>query len=317
MYEPPGGNPAEESRPTEQFWPMSQGAGGNHGPGDQDPRNQRPPGGPGPGARRRNPLHWTVGLVAAAALAAGGIVAGVSLAGHSSSAGTSAAAGSAAGPGSQAAALNTVLNSAGTSGALALTTSSSGAGGSGAGGSGAGGSGAGGSGGSAGTAAVTHPCLDALKAARAARRTGHPAAARAALRAAGRRCWDLRRRLVRAALRRGIDGEFTFRGQGGAIRTLAFERGVVQSVSGSSIVVRATDGTTWIWDLVSSTVVRESGKKTTTSALTSGEPVWVGGPVVSGAKDARLVVIRPPSASSPSFSPSPVPSASGSSASGS
>jgi hypothetical protein len=312
MYEPPGGNPAEESRPTEQFWPMSQGAGGNHGPGDQDPRNQRPPGGPGPGARRRNPLHWTVGLVAAAALAAGGIVAGVSLAGHSSSAGTSAAAGSAAGPGSQAAALNTALNSAGTSGALALTTSSSGAGG-----SGAGGSGGSGSGGSAGTAAVAHPCLDALKAARAARRTGHPAAARAALRAAGRRCWDLRRRLVRAALRRGIDGEFTFRGQGGAIRTLAFERGVVQSVSGSSIVVRATDGTTWIWDLVSSTVVRESGKKTTTSALTSGEPVWVGGPVVSGAKDARLVVIRPPSASSPSFSPSPVPSASGSSASGS
>ncbi|MGO9219886.1 MAG: hypothetical protein ACLP5E_19310, partial [Streptosporangiaceae bacterium] len=112
MYEPPGGNPAEESRPTEQFWPLRQGAGGNHGPGDQDPRNPRP--------RRRNPLHWTVGLVAATALAAGGIAAGVSLAGHSSPAGTSAVAGSAAGPGSQAAALNTALNSAGTPGALAL-----------------------------------------------------------------------------------------------------------------------------------------------------------------------------------------------------
>ncbi len=293
MYEPPGGNPAEESRPTEQFWPMRQGAGGNHGPGDQDPRNPRP--------RRRNPLHWTVGLVAATALAAGGIAAGVSLAGHSSPAGTSAVAGSAAGPGSQAAALNTALNSAGTPGALALTSSSSGAGV----------SGACVSDGGAGAAAVAHPCLDALRAARAARRAGRPVAARAALRAAGRRCWVLRRRLVRVALLRGIDGEFTFRGQGGTIRTLAFERGVVQSVSGSSVVVRATDGTTWIWDLVSSTVVRESGQKTTTSALTSGEPVWVGGPVVSGAKDARLVVIRPPSASSPSSSPSPVPSASG------
>ncbi len=129
MYEPPGGNPAEESRPTEQFWPMSQGPGGNHGPGhqnpgDHDPRYQGPQGGPGSGPRRRNPLHWTVGLVAAAALGAGGIVAGVSLAGHPSpAASTSAAAGTAAGPSAQAAALNNALNSAGTPGALALTSS--------------------------------------------------------------------------------------------------------------------------------------------------------------------------------------------------
>ena len=89
------------------------------------------------------------------------------------------------------------------------------------------------------------------------------------------------------------------------LRTLAFERGIVQSASGSDIVVRAADGTTWTWDLVSSTVVRESGQKTTTSALTTGEPVWVGGPVVSGAKDARLIVIRPPSGSAAPASPSP------------
>jgi len=43
--------------------------------------------------------------------------------------------------------------------------------------------------------------------------------------------------------------------------------------------------------------------------------VWVGGPVLSGVKDARLVVIKPPSGSSASASPSP--SASGSAASGS
>ena len=117
------------------------------------------------------------------------------------------------------------------------------------------------------------------------------------------------------ALLRGIDGQFTFRGKGGTIRTLAFERGIVQSVSGSDIVVHAADGTTWTWDLVSNTVVRESGKKTSTSALSHGEPVWVGGPVVSGVKDARLVVIRPPSGSSRPASPAP--SASGSAASGS
>jgi hypothetical protein len=117
---------------------------------------------------------------------------------------------------------------------------------------------------------------------------------------------------VRVTLLRGIDGQFTFRGKGGTIRTLAFERGIVQSVSGSDVVVRATDGTTWTWVLGSSTVVRESGSKTSTSALATGEPVWVGGPVVSGAKDARLVVIRPPSGSSASSSPSPSPSPSAS-----
>ena len=107
MYEPPGGDPTEESRPTEQFWPMSHGPDASHGSGHQNPGTSTripgpalsgPAGRPGPGPRRRHPLSWTVGLVAAVALAAGGIVAGISLAGHSSpAASTSAAAGSAAG----------------------------------------------------------------------------------------------------------------------------------------------------------------------------------------------------------------------------
>ena len=291
MYEPPGGDPSKESRPTEQFWPVSTGAGGYSGPGHQDPRYPGQPGGPDQGPRRRNPLHWTVGLVAAGALAIGGIVAGVSLAGHSSpAAGT---AGTAAGPSAQAAALSSALNSADTPGALSLTSSS----------------GAGAAAGSAGAAVVAHPCARAVKTARAARLAGHPARARAALRAAGRRCLGWRHRLVRVALLRGIDGQFTFRGKDGTIRTLAFERGIVQSVSGSDVVVSASDGTTWTWVLGSDSIVRESGQKTTTSALAAGEPVWVGGPVVSGAKDARLVVIRPPSAPS-SSSPSPSSSSS-------
>jgi len=313
-YEPPDGDPKEQSRPTEQFWPLGQGPGGNPGPGypnpggqgprDQDGR-QAPPGGQGGQGgqggrpRRRHPLAWTAGLVAAAALGAGGIVAGVALAGHSSPAASTPAAGTAAGPGTPGAALSTALNSADASSALALTSSS----------------GAAVSAAGAGSAAA-HPCAAALKTARADRQAGHPAAARAALRAAGARCRPLRHRLFRAALRRGIDGQFTFRGKGGTLRTVAFQRGIVQSASGGTVVVHAADGTTWTWDLVSSTVVRESGQKTTTSALTTGEPVWVGGPVVSGAKDARLIVIRPPSGSSASASPSP-PAPSSSSASGS
>jgi hypothetical protein len=102
---------------------------------------------------------------------------------------------------------------------------------------------------------------------------------------------------VRAALARlralgGVEGEFTFHNSTG-YHTLAFERGTIQSVSGSDVVVRSPDGTTWTWLIVSDTVVRQSGSKTTTSALAPGETVFAGGPIVNGAKDARLIVIRP------------------------
>jgi len=89
----------------------------------------------------------------------------------------------------------------------------------------------------------------------------------------------------------GVDGEFTFQNKTG-FHTLAFERGTIQSVmSGSDVVIKAADGTTWTWQIVSDTVVRKSGAKTTTSALSAGEAVFAGGPVVNGAKDIRLIVI--------------------------
>jgi hypothetical protein len=89
----------------------------------------------------------------------------------------------------------------------------------------------------------------------------------------------------------GVDGVFTFHNKTG-FHTVAFERGTVQSVSGSDVVIKAADGTTWTWQIVTDTVVRKNGAKTTTSALSAGETVFAGGPVVSGAKDARLIVIR-------------------------
>ena len=85
--------------------------------------------------------------------------------------------------------------------------------------------------------------------------------------------------------------EVTFHNKTG-FHTLSFERGTIQSVSGSDVVIKAADGTTWTWQIVSDTVVRKNGAKTTTSALSAGETVFAGGPVVSGAKDARLIVIR-------------------------
>ena len=90
----------------------------------------------------------------------------------------------------------------------------------------------------------------------------------------------------------GVDGTVTFHNKTG-FHTLSFERGTIQSVSGSDVVIKAADGTIWTWHIVSDTVVRKNGAKATTSALSAGETVFAGGPVVSGARDARLIVIRP------------------------
>jgi hypothetical protein len=116
----------------------------------------------------------------------------------------------------------------------------------------------------------------------------------------------LRWALARLRALGGVDGEFTFHNRTG-FHTLAFERGTIQSVSGSDVVVSAPDGTTWTWLIVSNTVVRQNGRKTTTSALATGQTVFVGGPVVNGAKDARLIVIRAGGSGSSSSSASGPP----------
>ena len=95
----------------------------------------------------------------------------------------------------------------------------------------------------------------------------------------------------------GVEGTVTFHNKTG-FHTVSFERGTIASVSGSDVVIKAADGTTWTWQIVSDTVIRKNGAKTTTSALSAGEAVFAGGPVVSGARDARLIIIRPPGSGS-------------------
>lgn len=109
----------------------------------------------------------------------------------------------------------------------------------------------------------------------------------------------LRRRFF-ARLRRlgGEHGEFTFHTRKGT-RTLAFERGRIESVSGSGLTVRAADGTTWNWLLTSTSVVREDGSRASSSALAAGERVFAGGPVTGMTRDARLVVIRKSTSAKP------------------
>jgi len=276
MYPPPGGDP-QDHRPTEQFWPVTSGTAGHQDPGYG--YQQHPGLGEHFARDRRTARYWAVGITVAALLAGGGIIGGVALSGNA-----------AAGPSGQAAALNATLSSADSSSVLSSTPSPSP--------TGTGGSTAAGS--TSATAGRACP-----KAAAKAKAAGHPRLAQAL----ATHCRWTRFRLAR--LLGGIDGQFTFKTKTG-VRTLAYERGVIQTVnSGSNIVVRASDGTTWTWDLVSSTVVREDQAKTAETALAPGQPVWVGGPVNSGAKDARLIVIRPAASSSPA-APSASPSASSS-----
>jgi len=260
MNPPRGGDP-QDFWPTQELGP----AAARPGPGGGLPGPGGPSGPPRPPRRGRRGLWWGAGLALVALLAGGGAVAVAAVTSSSSTP---------SGPTGQAAVLNTMLSSA-SSPASAATTDSI----------------------AAGTNTTTnHPCLSRAKKLRA---SGHPAAARAAL----RRCHPLRR--VRAL--GGIHGEFTFQTKEGP-RTIAFERGVIESVTSTGVVVRAADNTTLTWALKSNTVVRQNGKSSSTSALSDGERVFVAGGVVSGSHDARVIVIRPASSSSPS----PGSSASGS-----
>jgi hypothetical protein len=263
MYQPPSGAP-QDNWPTQRLGPA---------------------GGPPHRPRGSRSLRWSAGIALAALLAGGGALAATELTGS-----PAAASGSA----EQAAALNTILSSASSpaAGAASAPASSPAT---------AAGQVA------ASPAATVSPTASAADAAALSpsapvasgrapvagrckravirlRATKHPRAARVVAR-------SCRNRLVRLRVLGGMHGQFTFKTKSGT-RTLAFARGVLESASTGQVVVTSADGTSWTWNLVSNTVVREQGKKVDRAALADGEQVFVGGPVVGGANDARLIVIR-------------------------
>jgi hypothetical protein len=128
--------------------------------------------------------------------------------------------------------------------------------------------------------------------ARSLRASGHVAAARAKLHSCRRGLLRLRLALLGA-----IHGQITVRTPKG-IRTIAFERGTIKTVSAGSIVVVAPDGTTWTWSLLRAgagepgTAVVQARHRVGVSALAAGQRVLVLGRVVGSADDARLVIIR-------------------------
>jgi hypothetical protein len=116
-----------------------------------------------------------------------------------------------------------------------------------------------------------------------------------------------------AGLRRlgGMYGQASFRGKDGTTRTLAYERGTVVSAEGSqttgSAVVKAANGTTFTWRYESDTTVRKGGQKASISDVSTGEHVLVAGPITSGNRDARVIIVAPAKSSTPA----PAPSSSG------
>ena len=285
-YGQPDADPAG-NQPTQQFWaspgaPTAMPAWGSQ-PGVAGPPGPGHTGHPAPSPRKdhHKALHWMAGLLAAALLTGGGTIAGMRLAAHSPPGTSSGAATGPAGTTQQGALLNETLSDASSPGALTTGATLTG------------GSGASSGGAAAGATGKASACARARHASGAARQAGLPRLSRR-IGIGAAHCRRIRRRVFAFFLLRGVDGQFTIQTKKGT-KTLAYERGVIQSVTaGKSITVKASDGTTWTWDLVSATVVRDRQGKIGQSALTSGTPVWVGGPVVQGTKDARLIVVRPP-----------------------
>lgn len=97
--------------------------------------------------------------------------------------------------------------------------------------------------------------------------------------------------LLRLAAVGGEYGQVTFQGKTSP-KTVAFERGTIDSVTGSSLTVQAADGTRWTWDLIASTVLRQAGHPQAKVVLSTGEKVLVIGLVTAAGKDARLIGVR-------------------------
>lgn len=150
-----------------------------------------------------------------------------------------------------------------------------------------------------------HACLAAAKHLRA---TGHRAAAKAKLRACIRQFRRLHAALIGGArgrvarlvelARHAMHGQVTVATKNGP-KTIAFERGTVQSVSGASVVVKAADGVIVTWQVGSDARVFLRGHRVGATALTSGQRVAVIGLVTGGTDQARRVMIGDHGASRP------------------
>lgn len=99
---------------------------------------------------------------------------------------------------------------------------------------------------------------------------------------------------LRVGVRRaliGIHGDATVRTRGGGFATYTWQRGGVTAASDRSLTVKSADGVSWTWTVTSDTKVRKNGGKSTSSALASGDTVFVLGQPSGNARTAQGVVV--------------------------
>jgi hypothetical protein len=110
----------------------------------------------------------------------------------------------------------------------------------------------------------------------------------------GRRAQNgLRRPLVRRQLRfiaRSLHGEVTLAGD--EHRVIAFQRGAVQRVSGTSLTVKSNDGFLETYVLSDDTKVRENGDQAKLSDIDTSDRVLVVGTKDDSTLNARRVIVR-------------------------
>ena len=125
------------------------------------------------------------------------------------------------------------------------------------------------------TAASTSP-----KTAAACKSAAHPA-----------KC-ALRRKRGRdraALLKRGGHGQATVKDKAGVDVVREWQAGKVESISGSSVTVTDSTGTTWTWTVASSTKYRVDGKAGALSGVHVGDTILIRGQKSGSANDATRV----------------------------
>lgn len=100
-----------------------------------------------------------------------------------------------------------------------------------------------------------------------------------------------RRRLRALALRRNVaHGQFTVDTRQG-VKTVLVQRGTVQSISGSQLQVRSSDGFMLTWKIDDKSRFVADRQRADISRITAGIQVAIAGVEADGASTARLVVV--------------------------
>jgi hypothetical protein len=92
-----------------------------------------------------------------------------------------------------------------------------------------------------------------------------------------------------------LHGEAVGKDANGAIKTYDWQNGQVTAVSGSSVTVRSSDGTTWTWTLNGDTKVRKNDKEDgSASDLATRDKVAIAGTRAGNTRTASMVADPPP-----------------------